>query len=215
MARSSRLSVCLAIVMRNSSKIHCARSISRQRATPWIAGIGPSSTRRVRKAACMALSLGSAPAEGILMRPSALVETDHPVSQRLRLLVAEGGARAVVSSVSELPRCYTCSRELETATCARSLQPLWHARRTQQWSLRCTRRFSSDQTTLRVRRFGKCQGLPIAESHRKRGERARQGRTVTLIARLPRTERPSATFVSQKAMTTKKSSVFRVRTPCG
>src|ERR1700741_4269310 len=30
MARSSRLSVCLAIVMRNSSKIHCARSISRQ-----------------------------------------------------------------------------------------------------------------------------------------------------------------------------------------
>ena len=33
MARSSRLSVCLAIVMRNSSKIHCARSISRQRTT--------------------------------------------------------------------------------------------------------------------------------------------------------------------------------------
>ena len=29
MARSSRLSVCLAITMRNSSKIHCARSISR------------------------------------------------------------------------------------------------------------------------------------------------------------------------------------------
>src|SRR5262245_29442339 len=33
MARSSRLSVCFAIVMRNSSKIHCARSISRQRNT--------------------------------------------------------------------------------------------------------------------------------------------------------------------------------------
>jgi hypothetical protein len=33
-ARRSRLSVCLAIVMRNSSKIHCARSISRQRTTP-------------------------------------------------------------------------------------------------------------------------------------------------------------------------------------
>src|SRR5260221_8074977 len=43
MARSSRLSVCLAIVMRNSSKIHCARSISRQRTTPWTAGIGPLS----------------------------------------------------------------------------------------------------------------------------------------------------------------------------
>src|SRR5215813_10521808 len=39
MARSSRLSVCLAIVMRNSSKIHCARSISRQRTTPCTAGI--------------------------------------------------------------------------------------------------------------------------------------------------------------------------------
>src|SRR6516165_827365 len=30
-------------VMRNSSKIHCARSISRQRTTPWTAGIGPLS----------------------------------------------------------------------------------------------------------------------------------------------------------------------------
>src|SRR5262249_9923855 len=43
MARSSRLSVCLAIVMRNSSKIHCARSISRQRTTPCTAVIGPLS----------------------------------------------------------------------------------------------------------------------------------------------------------------------------
>jgi hypothetical protein len=33
-ARSSRLSVCLAMVMLNSSKIHCARSINRQRTTP-------------------------------------------------------------------------------------------------------------------------------------------------------------------------------------
>src|SRR6478735_484199 len=43
MARSSRLSVCLAMVMRNSSKIHCARSTSRQRTTPWTAEIGPFS----------------------------------------------------------------------------------------------------------------------------------------------------------------------------
>jgi hypothetical protein len=43
MARNSRLKVCLATVMRNSSKIHCARSISRQRTTPWTAGIGPLS----------------------------------------------------------------------------------------------------------------------------------------------------------------------------
>jgi hypothetical protein len=47
------------------------RSHARQRTTPWIAGIGPSSTRRARKASCMALSLGGTPAEGILMRPSA------------------------------------------------------------------------------------------------------------------------------------------------
>src|SRR5262249_23237056 len=42
MARSSRLSVCLAIVMRNSSNIHCARSISRQRPAPpaWPPGGG-------------------------------------------------------------------------------------------------------------------------------------------------------------------------------
>jgi hypothetical protein len=45
MARSSRLSVCLAIVMRNSSKIHCARSISTQLATPrtpsaWVDPLG-------------------------------------------------------------------------------------------------------------------------------------------------------------------------------
>src|SRR5262249_10645567 len=43
MARSSPRRVCLAIVMRNSSKIHCARSISRQRTTPCTAGIGPLS----------------------------------------------------------------------------------------------------------------------------------------------------------------------------
>src|ERR1700674_5201725 len=33
-ARNSRLSVCLLIEMRNSSKTHCARSINRQRTTP-------------------------------------------------------------------------------------------------------------------------------------------------------------------------------------
>src|SRR5260370_36958300 len=33
-ARNSRLSVCLLIVIRNSSNTHCARSISRQRTTP-------------------------------------------------------------------------------------------------------------------------------------------------------------------------------------
>src|SRR5262249_5914356 len=37
---------------------------------PWIAGIGPSSTMRARKALCLELSLGGTPGEGILMRPS-------------------------------------------------------------------------------------------------------------------------------------------------
>src|SRR5262249_39132972 len=42
-AGSAGLSVCLAIVMRNPSKTHCAGSISRQRTTPCPAGIGPLS----------------------------------------------------------------------------------------------------------------------------------------------------------------------------
>ena len=42
----------------------------RERTTPWIAGIGPSSTSRRRKALCVSSSLGGAPGEGMLMRPS-------------------------------------------------------------------------------------------------------------------------------------------------
>src|SRR4051812_10763573 len=43
MARNSRDSVCLEIVMRNSSQTHAIRSTNRQRTTPWIAGMGPCS----------------------------------------------------------------------------------------------------------------------------------------------------------------------------
>jgi hypothetical protein len=57
MARSSRDSVCLEIVMRNSSQIHWIRSINRQRTTPWIAGIGPASTRATKAARCASVSL--------------------------------------------------------------------------------------------------------------------------------------------------------------
>ena len=57
MARSSRLSVCLAIVMRNSSKIHCVRSISRQRTTPCTAGIGPLSIMPASNTEAMNLHL--------------------------------------------------------------------------------------------------------------------------------------------------------------
>src|SRR5207245_10596967 len=55
----------------NSSCSHMIRSHARQRTTPWIAAIGPSSTIRARKALCIALSLGGIPGEGILMSPSA------------------------------------------------------------------------------------------------------------------------------------------------
>ena len=41
--RSSRLSVCLDTDTWKSSDSHCTKSITRQRTTPWIAGIGPSS----------------------------------------------------------------------------------------------------------------------------------------------------------------------------
>src|SRR3954447_17824811 len=61
MARNSRLSVCLEIVMRNSSQSHWIRSTKRQRTTPWIAGIGPSSTRATRAARCASVSLDGWP----------------------------------------------------------------------------------------------------------------------------------------------------------
>src|SRR6516165_7759324 len=46
------------------------RSHARQRTTPCTAGIGPSSTSRERKTLCSSLSLGGAPGEGMLVRPS-------------------------------------------------------------------------------------------------------------------------------------------------
>src|SRR5258708_19759271 len=61
------------------------RSHARQRTTPWIAGIGPSSTIRARKALCVSLSLGGSTGRRNVdqtIRPL-LVETDHPVPQRL------------------------------------------------------------------------------------------------------------------------------------
>jgi len=70
MARSSRLSVCLAIAMRNSSKIHCARSISRQRTTPWTAGIGPLSIMPAMAWRWTSLSLDGCPCDFPFSRPS-------------------------------------------------------------------------------------------------------------------------------------------------
>jgi hypothetical protein len=46
------------------------RSPARQRTTPWIAGVGPSSTIRARNALCSSSSLAGAPGEAIFIRPS-------------------------------------------------------------------------------------------------------------------------------------------------
>src|SRR6478609_5946383 len=86
MARSSRLSVCLAIAMRNSSKIHCARSISRQRTTPWTAGIGQLSIMRAMAWRWTSLSLDGCPRRLSVQQTvrAALVEVQHPISDDLK-----------------------------------------------------------------------------------------------------------------------------------
>jgi len=70
MARSSRLSVCLATLMRNSSKVHCARSTSRQRTTPCVAGIGPLSINLARAARWLSFSLEDWPGALRSSKPS-------------------------------------------------------------------------------------------------------------------------------------------------
>ncbi len=70
MARSSRLSVCLATVTRNSSYNDCERSISRQRTTPWTDGIGPLSIIRAMAWRCSSLSFGGWPGDLPSSKPS-------------------------------------------------------------------------------------------------------------------------------------------------
>src|SRR4029079_8596219 len=86
MARISRLSVCLAIAMRNSSKIHCARSISRQRTTPWTAGIGPLSIMPSMARSLDVVELGRLPRRLSVQQTvrAPLVEVQHPISDDLK-----------------------------------------------------------------------------------------------------------------------------------
>ena len=51
-AFSTRPTLLSSIEMANARQIQCRRSISRQRTTPWIAGIGPLSTIAARAAHC-------------------------------------------------------------------------------------------------------------------------------------------------------------------
>src|SRR3954447_2421762 len=85
MARISRLSVCLEMERRNSSQSHWIRSIKRQRTTPWMAGIGPASTRATKAARCASVSRGGAP--GALRSPS--VEAQHPIAHDLQRHAAD------------------------------------------------------------------------------------------------------------------------------
>ena len=70
MARNSRDSVCLEIVMRNSSQSHAIRSTNRQRTTPWMAGMGPCSMMACRAARCASVSFEGWPGGLRLTRPS-------------------------------------------------------------------------------------------------------------------------------------------------
>jgi hypothetical protein len=56
--------------MRNSSKIHRARSLRRQRTTPWIAGIGPLSTIFAKARRCSSFNLEELPGALPLTSPS-------------------------------------------------------------------------------------------------------------------------------------------------
>src|SRR6059058_6052358 len=69
------------------------RSQARQRTTPWTAGIGPSSTIRRRKALCVSSSLGGAPGEGMLMRPSGPCWLNR-ITQSRNVWRAKDGAQA-------------------------------------------------------------------------------------------------------------------------
>src|SRR5215472_17793127 len=77
----------------NSSYSRMMRSHARQRTTPWIAGIGPSSTIRARKALCLELSLRRHSRRRDIDETvrSLLVEPDHPVSQRLTIHATDRG----------------------------------------------------------------------------------------------------------------------------
>ena len=84
MRRSSRLSVCSEIATRNSSDSHCARSISRQRTTPWTAGIGPASTTSASAWRWPALRMRARPAPCRHQPIRALrVEPHNPVAHDL------------------------------------------------------------------------------------------------------------------------------------
>src|SRR3954453_23798359 len=91
MGPSPRLRDFLEEERRNSSQSHWIRSIKRQRTTPWMAGIGPASTRATKAARCASVSRGGAP--GCPAGPEALrspsVEAQHPIAHDLQRHAAD------------------------------------------------------------------------------------------------------------------------------
>src|SRR3954454_586108 len=100
MARNSRDSVCLEIVMRNSSQSHAIRSTNRQRTTPWIAN-GPLLDDGLQGRAMRIGELGGLP--GRLAVDQALgpmgVELYHPVPHDLHRDPANPGRRGAGCSI--------------------------------------------------------------------------------------------------------------------
>ncbi len=70
MARTSRPSVSWLTEMRNSSRIHCARSHRRQRTTPSRYGVGPRSIACAKAARCSSFRREGLPEALPLIRPS-------------------------------------------------------------------------------------------------------------------------------------------------
>jgi hypothetical protein len=70
MARSARPTVVSSTATRNSSKSQRARSLRRQRTTPWMAGIGPLSTSLAKAWRCSWFSFGRLPGALRSIRPS-------------------------------------------------------------------------------------------------------------------------------------------------
>src|SRR6476620_2547187 len=98
----------------NSSYSRMIRSQARQRTTPWIAGVGPSSTLRARNALCSSSSLAGAPGEAIFIRPSGPCSLKRTTQVPQRLAVHTTSFRRL------FPRCSVEDRsDRQKPTCLR------------------------------------------------------------------------------------------------
>src|SRR4051812_13641052 len=92
MARNSRDSVCLEMVIRNSSQSHAIRSTNRQRTTPWMAGMGRAMRGGEFRGLARRLAVDQA------LGPMG-VELPPPVAHDLNRAPAEPGCRGAGCSL--------------------------------------------------------------------------------------------------------------------